>query len=163
MKKEIAVAACSAVALILLFGSVSYLLFPQASVHGYTASIDVYTQNGGRDANKPSGNFTLNMTRPTLVILYAEVKNASNMPVVGRYVSFEIHWPVNETANSTRSILAIPVSPTNSSGIASTQFRIPPTNSSKGLWFVYATVDVNGQFLVDLVTFFVTDPVSPFS
>ena len=155
MKKEIAIAACSAVALILFFGSVSYLLFPPVSVQGYTASIDVYTQNGGKGINKPSGNFTMNQT----VILYAEVRNASNMPVEGRLVSFEVHWPMNGTG----SILALDVSQTNSSGIASYLFRIPVSSYSIGKWLVYATVDVNGQHLADTVTFFVTDPLAPFS
>jgi hypothetical protein len=148
LKREIALAASSAVALIVIFGSVSYLLFPQVSVQGYTASIDVYTQNGGKGINKPSGNFTLNETVPTLVILYAEVKNASNMPA-GGLVSFEVHWPLNG------SILLVGVSATDSLGIASYQFRIRPTNSSSGRWLVYATVDVNGQFLADTLTFFV--------
>ena len=156
MKKEIAIAACSAIALILFFGSVSYLLFPTVSVQGYTASIDGYTQNGGKGINKPSGNFTLNYTMPTLVILYAEVKNASNMPAEG-LVSFEVHWPLNG------SILLVGVSATDSLGIASYQFRIPSTNSSIGRWLVYATVDVNGQFLADTVTFFVNPPLPPFS
>ncbi|HML02936.1 MAG TPA: hypothetical protein VK487_06140 [Candidatus Bathyarchaeia archaeon] len=157
MKKEIAIAACSAVALILFLGSASYLLFPPVSVQGYTASIDVYTQNGGKGINKPSGNFTLNMTLPPLVILYAEVKNASNMPVAGRLVSFEVHWPLNG------SILFVGVNATDSLGLASYRFRIPPTNSSLGKWLVYATVDVNGQSLADTVTFFVADPLPPFS
>ena len=156
MKKEIAIAACSAVALVLFLGSASYLLFPPVSVQGYTASIDVYTQNGGKGINKPSGNFTLNMTLPPLVILYAEVKNASNMPAEG-LVSFEIIPPLNG------SVPFVQVSMTNSSGIASSQFRIPPLNSSLGKWLVYATVDVNGQSLADTVTFFVTDPLPPFS
>ena len=157
MKKEIIIAACSAVALILFFGSVSYLLFPTVSVQGYTASIDVYTQNGGKGINKLSGNFTLNYTMPTLVILYAEVKNASNKPA-GGLVSFEVHWPLNG------SILFVGVNMTDSLGIASYRFRIPPTNSSLGKWLVYATVDVNGQSLADIVTFFVTDtPLSPVS
>ena len=156
MKKEIAIAASSAVALILFFGSVSYLLFPQVSSQGHTASIDVYTQNGGKGINKPSGNFTLNMTMPPLVILYAEVKNASNVPAEG-LVSFEIIPPLNG------SIPFVQVSVTNSLGIASTQFRVPPINSSLGRWLVYATVDVNGQSLADTLTFFMTDPLPPFS
>lgn len=145
-------------ALIILLGSASYLLFPQISVQGYTASIDVYTQKGGKGINEPSGNFTLNETLPTLVILYAEVKDASNNPVGDRLVSFEVHWPLNG------SILFVGVNVTDSLGIASYRFRIPPTNSSLGKWLVYATVDVNGQSLADIVTFFVTDtPLSPVS
>jgi len=162
LKKEIAIAASSAVALILFFSSVSYLLFPQVSSQGHTASIDVYTQNGGKGLNKPSGNFTLNMTAPTKVTnvtLYAEVQNASNMAVEGRLVSFEVHWP----ANGTGSILFVGVNETDSHGIALYHFGIPPTNSSLGKWLVYATVDINGQSLADTVTFFVTDPLPPFS
>jgi len=156
LKKEIAIAACSAVALLILFGSVSYLLFPPVSVQGYTASIDVYTQNGGIGINKPSGNFTLNMTMPPLVILYAQVKNASNMPAEG-LVSFEVVPPPPGPP------FLQPTSVTNSLGIASSEFRIPPLNSSMGRWLVYATVDVNGQHLADTVTFFVIDPLPPFS
>jgi hypothetical protein len=152
LKREIALAASSAVALIVIFGSVSYLLFPQVSVQGYTASIDVYTQNGGKGINRPSGNFTLNKTVPTLVILYAEVRNASNTPVEGRLVSFEVYWPANGTGGI---LIPAAVNQTNSSGIAMTKFAVPPIDASKGQWLVYATVDVNGQFLADTVTFFV--------
>jgi hypothetical protein len=162
LKKAITIAASSAVALIIFLGSVSYLLFPQVSVQGSTASIDVYTQKGGRGINKPSGNFTLNETLnktapPPLVTLYAEVKNASNQPAAG-LVTFVVHWPLNG------SIILVGENATDSLGNASYQFRIPPTNSSEGQWLVYASVDVNGQFLADTVTFFVTDPPSsPFS
>ena len=152
MKKEITIAASSAVALILFFGSVSYLLFPQVTVQGTTASIDVYTQKNGKGANKPSGNFALNET----VIIYAEVRNASNMPVGGRYPSFEVDWPINDTTNGlVRNVLILSTNKTDASGIAWIRFRIPPTPNSIGKWLVYSTVDVDGQLVVDTLPFFV--------
>lgn len=147
MKKEITIAASSAVALIILLGSASYLLFPKVSVQAYTASIDLYTQNGGRGTNEPCSNFTRNQT----VTLYAEVRNASNAPQSGRFVSFEVHWP----ANGTGSIIALDTAQTNSTGIASMQFRIPLSSYSLGKWLVYSTVVVDNQFLADTLTFFV--------
>lgn len=134
-------------ALIILLGSASYLLFPRVSVQAYTASNDLYTQNDGRGINKPCGNFTQNQT----VTLYAEVRNASNAPQVGRLVSFEVHWPANDTG----SILLLDSAQTNGTGIASTMFRIPLSLYSLGKWLVYSTVVVDGEFLADTLTFFV--------
>ena len=146
MKKEITIAACLAVALIIVLGSISYLLFPKVSVQAYTAMLDLYTQKGGQGVNKPSGNFTLNET----VLLYAEVKNASNAPLGSRLVSFEVHWPANG------SIKFLGTGTTNTSGIATYPFRIPPIDSSIGKWLVYSTVVVDNQLLADTLTFFVS-------
>lgn len=133
--------------LIILLGSVSYLLFPRVSVEAFAASIDLFSQNGGRGINKPCSNFTQNQT----VTLYAEARNASNAPQVGRFVSFEVHWP----ANGTGSILDLETVQTNGTGIALTQFSIPLSSNSLGKWLVYSTVVVDGQFLADTLTFFV--------
>ncbi|MGQ9565675.1 MAG: hypothetical protein ACUVT5_03905 [Candidatus Bathyarchaeales archaeon] len=145
MKKEITIAASSAIALIILLGSASYLLFPQVPVQAYTATIDVYTQRGGHGKDKPSGNFT----PPETVYLYAEVKNASNTPLGAKLVSFEVHWPNNETS----SILILGTATTNSSGIAEEKFGIPPSTNSIGRWLVYVTAQVDEQIVVDTLTF----------
>lgn len=131
MKKEIIIAALSALALIALSGSVSYLLFPQISVQAYTASIDISTQKGGQGKDKPGGNFApldwMNLT--------AEVRNASNNQLGGRLVSFEIYKPPDNVTGATVAIIG--VATTNSSGIGTYSFRIPPltlqTQSENGL------------------------------
>jgi hypothetical protein len=149
LKKEIIIAALSALALITLSGSVSYLLFPQVTVQAYTASIDVFTQKGGQGKDQPGGNFTpldwINLT--------VEVRNASNYQLGGRLVSFEIYKPANTTTGATIAIAGVAV--TNSSGIGIYSFRISPPDAPNtlGSWLVYSTVDVDGQLLVDTLTF----------
>jgi hypothetical protein len=146
LKKEIILAALSALALIILSGSVSYLFFPQVTVQAYTASIDVFTQKGGQGKDQPGGNFTpldwINLT--------AEVRNASNYQLSGRLVSLEIYKPANATTGAITGVAT-----TNSSGIAIYSFRIPPSDAPNtiGKWLVYSTVDVDGQLLVDTLTF----------
>jgi len=145
LKKEITIAACTAVALIIFLGSASYLLFPQISVQAQTASIDVYTPRGGQGKDQPSDNFWQNET----VTLSAQVKNASDAPLGSRLVSFEVHWP----ANGTGSILILSTKTTNTSGIAETSFRIPLSSYSNGRWLVYVTASVDDQIVVDTLTF----------
>jgi len=145
LKKEITIAASSAVALIVFLGSASYLLFPQVSVQAYTASIDAYTQHGGQGKDKPSSNFS----QLEMVYLYAEVRNASNHLLGSRLVSFEVHWPDNGTG----SILVLGTATTNSSGTAEKSFTIPPPQNSIGRWLVYATAQVDEQIVVDTLTF----------
>jgi hypothetical protein len=161
LKKEITIAACSAVALIFLLGSVSYLLFPKVSVQGYTASIDAYTQLGGKGSNVPGGNFSI--SKRDNVTIYAEVRNASNIPQEGRLVTYEVHWPASGPQNG--SIYAIGTNETSASGIAEI-IRIPiwapefnftqfPNRDPRGTWLVYVTTSINGQPLSDTLTFFV--------
>lgn len=148
MKKEITIAAASAVALILFFGSVSYLLFPQVTVQAYTASIDAFTQKSGQGKDKPGGNFTplewMNLT--------AQVRNASNNPLGGRLVSFEIYKPANTTTGA-----IVGTATTNSSGMATYNFRIPSllAPNTIGSWLVYVTASVDNQIVVDTLTFLV--------
>jgi hypothetical protein len=151
LKKEITIAATSAVALIMLFGGVSYLLFPQASVQESKASIDVYTQKGGQGKDQQGGNFA----PLEWMNLSAEVKDASNKPLGSRLVSFEIHEPTNITTGASISIMG--VATTNSSGIAIYSFRIPPSDATNsiGRWLVYVNVPVDDQVLVDTLTFLV--------
>jgi hypothetical protein len=154
LKKEITIAACSAVALIIFLGSVSYLLFPKVSVQAYTASIDAYTQRGGKGSNAPGGNFSISQNDN--VTIYAEVKNASNIPQGGRLVSYEIHWPADGPKNG--SIYVIGVEETNASGIAEIA-RIPlwaplfQVWNPQGSWLVYVTTSIDGQVVVDTLTF----------
>ena len=156
MKKEITIAACSAVALIILLGSVSYLLFPQVSVQGYTASIDAYTQRGGKGSNVFGGNFSV--SKRDNVTIYAEVRNASNIPQEGRLVSYEILRPANSPQNG--SIYAIGTNETNAFGITEI-IRIPlwalqiQGRNPQGLWLVYVTTSIDSQPLSDSLTFFV--------
>lgn len=154
MKKEIIIAAFSAVALIVFFGGVSYLLFPQVSVQGYTASIDVFTQHGGKGSDKSGGNFSISQN--DTVRLYVEVRNASNIPQGSRLVSYEIHWPAIGPYNGSLYNLGTVV--TNASGlaeimpipIASLQIQNRDPN---GNWLVYVTTSIDNQHLVDTLTF----------
>ncbi len=149
MKKEITIAACSAVALILFFGSASYLLFPQVSVQASTASIDVFTQKSGQGKDKPGGSFVpldwMNLT--------AKVRDASNNPAGAIFVSFEVFKPANMTTDATISLVGTNM--TNSSGIAIYCFRIPPSTAPNtiGVWLVYVSASVDSQALVDTLTF----------
>jgi len=149
LKKEITIAACSAVALIILLGSVSYLLFPKVSVQAYTASIDVFTQKAGPGKDEPGGTFA----PLEWVNLTAQVRNASNNPLGGRLVSFEVYKPANTTTGATIAIAGIAT--TNSSGMAIYNFRIPPSTAPNtiGSWLVYVTVSVDDQVVVDTLTF----------
>ena len=144
-------------ALIILLGSVSYLLFPKVSVQAYTASIDVYTQRGGKGSNTLGGNFSISQN--DTVHIYANVRNASNIPQGSRFVSYEIHWPVNGPQNG--SIYAIGTEETNASGIV----EIPGITGipiwalqiqgrdPRGSWLVYVTTSIDGQVVVDTLTF----------
>lgn len=156
MKKEITIAACSAVALIILLGGVSYLLFPRVSVQAYTASIDAYTQRGGKGSNTQGGNFSISQN--DTVYIYVEVRNASDIPQEGRFVSYEIHWPASGPQSGSKYDVNTKV--TNSSGIAEIakisilalqiQNRDP-----RGSWLVYVTASIDDQPLADTLTFFV--------
>lgn len=149
MKKEITIAACSAVALILFFGSVSYLLFPQVSVQASTASIDVFTKKSGQGKDNPGGSFVpLEWMNLTAEVLYASYK-----PVGAIFVSFEILKPANTTTGATISVVGTDM--TNSSGIAIYCFRIPPSAAPNtiGIWLVYVSASVDDQAVVDTLTF----------
>jgi hypothetical protein len=149
LKKEITLAASSAVALIILLGSASYLLFPKVSVQAYTASIDVFTQKGGQGKDQLGGTFAplewMNLT--------AQVRNASNNPVGDILVSFEVFKPANATTGATIAIVGTAM--TNSSGMAVYDFRIPPSAAPNtiGIWLVYATAPVDDQVVADTLTF----------
>jgi hypothetical protein len=161
LKKAITIAASSAVALIVLLGSASYLLFPQVSVQGSTATIDVFTQLSGKGTDKSGGNF--NITQNDTVYIYAEVRNASNIPQGSRLVSYEIHWPASSPQNG--SIYDSGTSTTNASGIAEIP-SLPPHyipvwalalqgRDPSGTWLVYATTSIDDQPLIDTLTFLV--------
>lgn len=156
MKKEITIAASSAVALIILLGSASYLLFPRVSVQAYTASLDVFTQKGGQGKDKLGGTFA----PLEWVNLTAQVKNASGDPVGGRLISFEIYKPADATG---ATVVVTGAAPTNSSGMAIYSFRIPPSIAPNtiGSWLVYVTASVEDQVVVDTLTFSVQ--LSPLS
>lgn len=144
-------------ALIILLSSVSYLLFPMVSVQGYTASIDAYTQYGGKGSNTAGGNFSISQN--DTVYVYAEVRNASNIPQGSRLVSYEIHWPANRSLQN-GIIYNIGTSTTNASGIAEIEtipLRHPQFNiqDPRGTWLVYVTTSIDDQHLADTLTFFV--------
>ena len=160
MKKEITIAASSAVALIIVLGSASYLLFPKVpaqSTQGPGISILAYTQGG----SLPGGNF--NITHRDNVTIFAQVKNGT-APLAGRFVTYGIHMPggILYDVGSTESL-------TNATGI--TQIETIPTWALWASWVQYGnqsrgdpvgkwqvTVTVGGsvnQTAADTLNFFV--------
>jgi len=121
--------------------------------------IDAYTQRGGKGLSMRSDAFAPQEN----VILYAEVaKNAA--PAPDKAVEFVIRGPRNSYKNFSMILYA----ETNTSGIASTSFRIPwsvehPEEMSFGIWNVTARVELGGQVICDSVTFevgYIVDIVS---
>jgi len=104
--------------------------------------LDVYTQKGGLGQNEPSGSFVLNET----VYLYAEIRDSLNETIPEKIVSFEIRGP-----NGTTTLWY--VKSTNSSGIATALFRIPPVEDSIGIWEIYARAEFTDTVILDTVTF----------
>jgi hypothetical protein len=105
--------------------------------------LDVFTQKGGAGQNKPGGTFALNET----VGLYAEIRDALNQTAPNQLIMFSIKNP-----NGTTEYLA-PM--TNSSGIASVSFRIPPDPLYVGTFEGYASTAYFDTVLLDTVTFIV--------
>lgn len=103
--------------------------------------LDVYTHKGGVGQNEPSGPFVLNET----VYLYAEIRDPLNQTVPDKLVGFEVRF------NGTT--IAFLVKSTNSSGIATASFRLPPVEDFVGIWEVYARAEVNDTVVLDTVTF----------
>jgi hypothetical protein len=158
LKKEITLAALSAVALIVFLSRASYLLFPETPVSvpptpPSAPSIDVYTQKGGQGKDQPGGAFSLSQNET--VRLYAEVRDASNKPLGSRLVAFEIHWPDGPHSGSIYDIGSVPTD--SSTGIATIRpiqtFDTRP--DFKGTWLVYVTTPVDDKTVVDTLTFLV--------
>jgi len=157
LKKEIIIAASSAVALIILLSSTSYLLFPNVSEQTYAASIDAYTQRGGKGSNTWGGNFSTAPAQNDTVHIYAQLRNASNTPQGNRLISYEIHWPASGPQNG--STYGGPrTSVTNASGIAEIS-QIPiwalqiQERNPQGNWLVYVTASIDDQHVADTLTF----------
>ena len=141
-------------ALIIFFGSISYLLFPQVTVQGYTATVDVFTQHGGEGNDKPGGNFSV--SKNETVILYVKVSNTSKITQGSCFVSFEIHWPALGPFNgSVYDVRSKEVNVSESTEIA----RIPivylqlQSRDPAGNWLVYAATSIDNQHLADTLTF----------
>lgn len=105
-------------------------------------TLDVFTQKGGEGPNTQGGNFALNES----VTLYAEVRDDSNQTIPGQYVGFEIRGPKGTE-------IALFVQATNSSGIATETFGIPPYI---GTFEIYASTRYNDNVLLDTLTFTTT-------
>ena len=101
-------------------------------------TLDVFTQKGGEGPNTQGGNFALNES----VTLFAEVHDDYNQTIPGQYISFEIRGP-----NGTE--IALLVQATNSFGIATETFGIPPYI---GTFEIYASTQYNGNVLIDTLT-----------
>jgi hypothetical protein len=111
------------------------------------ATIDVYTEKGGRGLNTPSGTYVLNES----IVLYAEVRDTINKTIPNMTVSFGIKF-FNTTAvpGPTEFLLS---GQTNASGIANASFRMYSDAAYVGTWVVYATVRYNDVVLIDALTF----------
>jgi hypothetical protein len=109
-----------------------------------TPTIDVFTQKGGIGPNTPGGFYAINES----VDLYAQVMNESGQGVPNQLIAFAVIGP-----NGTKPIYADSVL-TNSSGIASVSFRIPPDSAYVGNYEAYANTRYQGQVaLSDTLTF----------
>ena len=109
--------------------------------------LDVYTQKGGLGQNVHSEPFLLG-ENVTLTAVFVDALNLSL--VVDKLVSFEIK--LNGTT------FAVLTAQTDSTGMASVTFRIPPDASFVGQWEVYARADVYGLVLLDTLVFAVELP-----
>lgn len=104
------------------------------------ATIDVYTQKGGRGPSVPSDAFAPQEE----VILYARVTYDCH-PTEGKLVAFEVR-DANGTCVTYKTDL------TNASGLATASFRIG-SMPLFGIWNVTATVEVLQKTVSDKLTF----------
>ena len=107
------------------------------------AAIDLFCQKAPFDGKGPDVESDA-FAPQELVILYAKV-TYNDDPVADKYVAFEVKDP-NGTTVATR------VAPTNASGIAEVEFRIPSTPLF-GEWLAIATVDVAETVVADTMPF----------
>ena len=138
------IASLLAILLALGLGAVSYSLFatPSLSQELPRMELDVYTNRGGVGPNMQGGSFSPDES----VFLYGQICNPLNETVSDKLISFDVKNPNRET-------LMISVQPTNSSGIATVVFRIPPDISFVGTWEIYARTEYNETVLLDTLTF----------
>lgn len=131
------------------------LLAPVVMKAGFCSSnlrkIDVFTNKApfdGKGTNKSSDSFQ----PQELVKLYALV-TYNEAPVANKLVAFQI----NNQPNAFKNITIIGVNLTNNDGIASFHFRIPwPSENNEiifGEWSVVATTDLDGEAIIDTLTF----------
>jgi hypothetical protein len=97
-------------------------------------AIDVYTERGGQMPGVPSDAYG----PQELVIIYAKV-TYNDDPVQNKLVAFEVKDP-------SMTVVVTRTAPTDTNGIATTDFRIPwPCTNATGLfgnWTIYASVDI---------------------
>ena len=141
--KEMLIASLLAILLASGLGAISYSLFAEIPLQETPEIVlDVYTQKGGRGPNMPGGSFMLNES----VFLYGEIRDQLNETGSNKLIGFEVRGPNKET-------LLWRVQPTNASGIATIDFRIPLPESFVGTWEVYARAEYNDIVLLDTLTF----------
>jgi hypothetical protein len=106
-----------------------------------TVALDLYTQKGGTGPGNPGGEFSPEES----VILYVRMTR-DGLPAENETIAFNIEGPANSSVST---------AVTNSSGIASVTFKIPPSdaaaNGPLGTWSVTAQTgldwDTSGDFL----------------
>jgi len=107
--------------------------------------LDVYTERGGIGPGLPSDAFGPQEE----VTVYALV-TWNNDPVVNKFVGFEVK-------DNAGNVIATRTAPTDMSGIATFNFRIPWTGLEAetrfGTWRVFGSVDLAEQIATDVVPF----------
>ncbi len=103
--------------------------------------LDVYTQKGGYGPNEESRPFA-----PfEMVYVYAEIRDPVNKTIPYELIGFE----TRKSGNT----LFYRVNSTNSSGIATSSFRMPHVGSLNETYEVYARAEINGTVIIDTITF----------
>lgn len=136
-----------AIAVVILLSTPLASLSAAQSVAGSkVANIDVFTDKGGIGPNVSSGSYG----PQELVQMYALV-TYGNASIANQNVAFYV-----KNANGT--LIATRVESTNLTGIASAEYRMPPsdpngTETSLGVWSITGTVNVTQTTLSDTTNF----------
>jgi hypothetical protein len=103
--------------------------------------IDVLTNRGGKGANITSEAYG----PQELIRMYAIV-TCRDTPVANRDVLFTVRSPNG-------SIVATRLGETNQTGVAYSEYRLPTTDASFGVWSITASVNVSQATISDTVKF----------
>ena len=104
--------------------------------------LDVYTQKGGYGPNEESRPFA-----PfEMVYVYAEIRDPLNKTIPN-------FWLIGFETRKSGTTLFYRGPPTNASGIATINFRIPEVGSLNETYEVYARAEINGTVIIYTITF----------
>lgn len=106
-------------------------------------SFDLYTQRGGTGPGIPGGEF-----EPGENVIFCVSMTSNGLPMENTTIAFNIESPANSF---------LPTAVTNSSGIASITFMIPPSDLAQGkilgTWSVTAQTGLDMDTVGDSLTF----------